>query len=127
MLNRKTLQEERDLAEGLTTDRTRESLEIPSWFEVLNEEDRQFLKRFLLSSGSLKDLAAEYGISYPTIRTRLDRLIDKVRVADDPKPTDPFHRKLRLLVADGELSPSLAKDLLAAHRAPLSRKGENHD
>ena len=97
---------------------------LPAWLEAFDDEDRQFLKRFLLASGSLKDLAAEYGISYPTIRGRLDRLIAKARAAEDPKVTDPFHRKLRVLVADGQLPPALAKDLLAAHRAALETEGD---
>jgi hypothetical protein len=95
----------------------------PRWLEAMNDEDRQFLKRFLLASGSLKDLAAEYGISYPTVRARLDRLIAKVQAAEDPKVTDPFQRKLRVLVADGQLPSALAKDLLAAHRAALKNEG----
>ena len=40
----------------------------PAWLAHLAEEDFHFLRRFLLCSGSLKDLAAEYGVSYPTVR-----------------------------------------------------------
>lgn len=94
---------------------------IPAWLTALDEEDFQFLKRFLLSSGSLKDLASEYGVSYPTVRARLDRLIDKAKAADDPKISDPFERKLRIMVADAEIAPALAKELLAAHRAALNK------
>jgi hypothetical protein len=88
----------------------------PSWLEVLDEEDLQFLKRFLLSSGSLKAMCDEYGVSYPTLRARLDRLIAKVQAAEDPKITDAFQRKLHVLVADGKLSPTIAKELWKAHR-----------
>ena len=42
----------------------------PAWWEVLDEGDLQFLKRFVLSSGSLKALCDEYGVSYPTLRAR---------------------------------------------------------
>jgi hypothetical protein len=89
---------------------------IPTWCEVLDDEDYQFLRRFLLASGSLKALASEYGVSYPTVRARLDRLIAKVRVADDALVSDPFERKLRAMVADGRLSASMARELLDAHR-----------
>src|SRR5262249_30844996 len=41
------------------------------WVDLLSEEDLAFLKRFLLASGTLKDLASQYGISYPTVRLRL--------------------------------------------------------
>jgi hypothetical protein len=93
--------------------------DAPAWAGALAEEDWQFLKRFLLSSGSLKALADDYGISYPTVRARLDRLIAKVRAAEDPKPADPFERRLRILVADAQLPAALARDLLRAHRDSL--------
>ncbi|MCG9844036.1 DUF2089 domain-containing protein, partial [Staphylococcus argenteus] len=34
----------------------------------------------MLSSGSLKQLSEEYRVSYPTIRLRLDRLIEKIKI-----------------------------------------------
>jgi hypothetical protein len=94
----------------------------PAWLGALDDEDWQFLKRFLLSSGSLKALADGYGISYPTVRARLDRLIAKVQAAEDPKVSDPFERKLRILVADAKVPVALAKELLDAHRESLKRR-----
>ena len=87
------------------------------WLEVLDEEDQQFLKRFVLSSGSLKALCDEYGVSYPTLRARLDRLIAKVKAAEDSKVADSFQRKLHVLVADGKISAALGRELWKAHRA----------
>lgn len=89
----------------------------PPWIEAMDEEDLQFLKRFVLSSGSLKALCEEYGVSYPTVRARLDRLMAKVQAADDPKVADSFQRKLHVLVADGKMSSALARELWKAHRA----------
>lgn len=89
--------------------------------EALDEEDQQFLKRFVLSSGSLKALCEEYEVSYPTLRARLDRLIAKVEAADDPKVVDSFQRKLRVLVADGKMSAALARELWEAHRAAAEK------
>ncbi len=89
--------------------------QIPQWLAELDAEDLQFLKRFLLASGSLKALAAEYGISYPTIRARLDRLISKVEAAQDSSLTDPFQRRLQILVADGKIARDAAKELLEAY------------
>jgi hypothetical protein len=97
--------------------------ERPAWLAALNSEDLQFLKRFLNASGSLKDLGQEYQVSYPTVRGRLDRLIAKVRAAEDPKITDTFERKLQMLVADGALSHALAREILQAHRE--SRRGRS--
>ena len=45
----------------------------------LDTEDQEFILSLLKSSGSLKDLARVYGISYPTVRNRLDVLIEKVK------------------------------------------------
>jgi hypothetical protein len=94
----------------------------PRWLSDLETEDLQFLRRFLLLSGSLKDVAAEYGVSYPTVRGRLDRLIAKVKAADDPHVQDPFERRIRMLVADLKLPAHLAKELLEAHRASFRRR-----
>jgi len=89
--------------------------QLPGWLTALNQDDLQFLKRLLLLSGSLKALATEYGISYPTVRARLDRLIAKVQAADDPAPTDPFHRRLQILLADGRIARDAAKELIEAY------------
>jgi hypothetical protein len=99
----------------------------PPWLEALDEEDLQFIKRFLLCSGSLKALCDEYGVSYPTVRARLDRLIAKVQAAEDPKVADSFQRKLHLLVADGKMSPALARELWKAHRAVAEEGTKKHD
>jgi hypothetical protein len=97
---------------------------LPAWLAVLDQEDLGFLKRFLLCSGSLKALAEEYAVSYPTVRARLDRLIAKVQAAEDPKITDPFERKLLVLVADGKIPIGLGKELLRAHREVVRRRTE---
>jgi len=96
----------------------------PAWLAALGEEDLAFLRRFLLCSGSLKDLAAEYGVSYPTVRSRLDRLIAKVRAVEEVRSADPLERKLRVLVADGQMPPGLARELLATHREALRERGK---
>lgn len=87
------------------------------WIEYLSEEDLSFLKRFLLASGTLKELAKQYGISYPTVRLRLDRLIEKVRLLDQQEAAGPFEVRLRSLYADGKLDDDTFRALLEAHRA----------
>lgn len=93
----------------------------PPWIEALDEDDERFLKRFLLSSGSLKALCDDYEVSYPTLRARLDRLIAKVEAVEDPKVVDSFQRKLRVLVADGKVSATLARELWEAHRSAAEK------
>jgi len=89
------------------------------WQEFLSEEDWTFVKRFLLHSGSLKAIAAEYGVSYPTVRLRLDRLIAKLQVADSLEPMSAFERLLRTHYADGKLDLPTLKLLLDAHRVEM--------
>ena len=104
--------------------------QLPRWLAELNEEDLHFLQRFLLVSGSLKALAEHYGVSYPTVRARLDRLIAKVKAADDPSLTDPFRRQLEMLLADAKLDPHVARALLTAHMHALEeapQRGQTDD
>lgn len=54
----------------------------------LPEEDQQFIVRLIEASGSLKEMARMYGISYPTVRNRLDSLIDKITQIRKKTDTD---------------------------------------
>lgn len=63
----------------------------------------------VLHSGSLKDLAAAYGVSYPTIRGRVDKLIERVRVLKSGKTPDPLSELLASMVERGELSIANAR------------------
>jgi hypothetical protein len=84
----------------------------PPWLADLPPEDLEFLRRFVLASGSLKDLARDYSVSYPTIRLRLDRVIARVRASDALTDTDPMIRKIRHLMADGGLDTAVGRQLL---------------
>lgn len=44
----------------------------------LTEKEQLFIVDFIKSSGSLKDMAKNMGVSYPTVRNVLDDLIDKL-------------------------------------------------
>lgn len=93
------------------------------WLDSLNDGDVAFLKRFLLVSGSLKDLAKAYEVSYPTVRLRLDRLIQKVEVGDELNARDsgPFERSLRYLLAEGVIDAPIFKALMEAHQCELEQ------
>lgn len=96
--------------------------EIPEWIEGLDEQDWQFIKRLILASGSLKDVANQYGISYPTVRIRLNRLIEKVKILDRDRPSSKFHKKIQVLVAEGKLDTQTARGLLKAHEQSKEQK-----
>jgi hypothetical protein len=82
------------------------------WIEFLSDEDRTFVKRFILTSGSLKELAAAYGVTYPTVRLRLDGLIEKIKVFDKNDNADDYERLLRGLYAEGRFDASTFRQLL---------------
>ncbi len=48
-------------------------------FLRLTPDEQEFVMKFLLASGSIKEMAAQEGISYPTLRNRLDDLIEKIK------------------------------------------------
>jgi hypothetical protein len=87
------------------------------WYNELSHEDMSFIKRFVLASGSLKALAKDYEVSYPTIRLRLDRVIEKVKLLDEQRDASPFERKLAMLYAEGKLDETTFSTILAAHRS----------
>lgn len=90
--------------------------QCPVWVQRLDETDLHFIKRMVLASGSLKELATQYEVSYPTIRQRLDRIIDRINLYDANPEDDFFEARVRSLVAERELEPKLGKELLDLHR-----------
>ncbi len=97
------------------------------WIEHLSAEDVSFLKRFLLSSGTLKELARQYGVSYPTVRLRLDRLIEKVRLIDEQETAGPFELRLRTMYAEGKVDDEAFRVLLGAYRKEKEDDRERQD
>lgn len=90
-----------------------------SWLAQLGDEDLAFIKRFVLASGSLKETARIYGVSYPTVRLRLDRLIARIQIHDDHTISTQFERVIRAKAAEGVIDVQTMKTLLAAHRKDL--------
>jgi len=98
--------------------------EQAKWTDRLSDQDLAFIRRFVLASGSLKAIAQEYGISYPTVRLRLDRLIEKIRIVEDQQVAGEFQRTLRLLYAEGKIDAAALKALLAAHEEDIENNNE---
>lgn len=87
-----------------------------SWVEGLDDEDLAFIRRFVLASGSLKEMAGIYGISYPTIRLRLDRLIEKIKLLSSDSVESELERALRIEYSQGKLDAGTLNRLLEAFR-----------
>ena len=94
---------------------------VPNWMAKLNEEDAAFIRRFVLSSGSLKEVAAQYGVTYPTVRLRLDRLIEKIRLGEQAE-ADPYVALVKRLALDGRMDYDTAKLLITAYRKTKEEK-----
>jgi len=59
-------------------------IELPK-LARLPQEDRELIEVFVLCGGSLKDAGAQLGISYPTVRLRLDRLIERLKALEQQR------------------------------------------
>lgn len=88
---------------------------IPEWIVGLDDEDVSFIKRFLLASGSLKEMAKQYGVTYPTVRLRLDRLIQKIRISDDTE-SEPYIALIKRLAVNDKLDFDTAKLLVSEYK-----------
>ena len=88
---------------------------LPGWMAGLEEEDVAFIRRFLLASGSLKEVAAQYGVTYPTVRLRLDRLIQKIKISEDVA-ADPYIAIIKRLAVNEKLDLDTARLLIAEYK-----------
>lgn len=93
---------------------------IPEWLLALEPEDVTFLKNFVLKSGSLKEIARLYEVSYPTVRLRLDKLIQKIEL-NDKKEEEPFSTFIKGLAVDSRIDLETAKLILEKYK---QEKGE---
>lgn len=76
----------------------------------LQEEDLQFVCDFVKCSGSLKEMASKRGVSYPTLRNKLNALIEMLeKVNIQPKNSKEDILKL---VEEGKLSAVDAANML---------------
>jgi hypothetical protein len=88
---------------------------LPEWMANLDEEDLAFVKRFLLASGSLKKVASEYGVTYPTVRLRLDRLIQKIQISESTAK-EPYIALIKRLAVNEKLDFDTAKILIQEYK-----------
>ncbi len=88
---------------------------IPEWITDLEDEDAAFIKRFILASGSLKEVAQQYGVTYPTVRLRLDRLIQKIQVSETSE-REPYIALIKRLAINDKLDFDTAKILISEYK-----------
>src|SRR5712692_1732506 len=72
---------------------TEKDIAIEGCFELpqlarLNLEDQVFITAFVRSHGSIKEMEQIFGVSYPTIKSRLTRIADSLEFVDaNPTPS----------------------------------------
>nr|WP_302649896.1 DUF2089 family protein [uncultured Agathobaculum sp.] len=88
---------------------------VPQWMAQLDDEDVTFIKKFILASGSLKEVAGIYGVTYPTVRLRLDRLIQKIEISEREEE-DPYIGLVKRLAVNDKLDFDTAKVLIHAYK-----------
>lgn len=93
----------------------------PEWIDNLETEDLQFIKNFTLKSGSLKEIAQLYDVSYPTVRLRLDKLIQKIELIDQ-QADEPFISHVSQLTVDGKIDLEAAKSIIDKYKQELKEK-----
>lgn len=88
---------------------------MPDWIADLDDEDINFIKKFLLASGSLKEVAAAYGVTYPTVRLRLDRLIQKIQISANTS-NEPYISLIKRLALNEKIDFDTAKILISEYK-----------
>ena len=88
---------------------------LPEWIANLEDEDVVFIKKFLLASGSLKEVAMQYEVTYPTVRLRLDRLIQKIQISEDAN-NDPYIGLIKRLAINEKIDFDTAKILMSEYK-----------
>jgi hypothetical protein len=88
---------------------------IPEWMINLEDEDISFIKKFLKASGSLKEMARQYGVTYPTVRLRLDKLIQKIQISEETA-NEPYIGLIKRMAVNEKLDFDTAKILIAEYK-----------
>lgn len=88
---------------------------LPNWLAGMEDEDITFIKKFLLASGSLKEMARQYEVTYPTVRLRLDKLIQKIKV-NDAVESEPYIMLIKRLAIADKVDFDTAKILINEYK-----------
>jgi hypothetical protein len=96
-------------------------------FGRLSREQLALLESFLRSRGNLKDLERELGISYPTVRGRIEALLRALGLADgdESAPQEPAEADAPNPTVDEDAAKRRAiLDLLARHEMSAEHAAE---
>ncbi|WP_440895513.1 DUF2089 family protein [Amphibacillus sp. Q70] len=88
---------------------------VPEWMANLDDEDLSFIKKFIMSSGSLKEIAKIYQVTYPTVRLRLDRLIQKIQINEQAE-NEPYVALIKRFAINDKIDFDTAKILINEYK-----------
>lgn len=88
---------------------------IPEWMINLDDEDVSFIKKFIMASGSLKEIAKQYAVTYPTVRLRLDKLIQKIQISEETA-NEPYIALIKRLAVNEKVDFDAAKILINEYK-----------
>jgi hypothetical protein len=90
-------------------------------FGRLDREQVALLESFLRSRGNLRDMERELGISYPTVRARVESLVRALgfgpRASDEPEPETPEAPPAQPQPTRQEILERLARHEITAEEA----------
>lgn len=78
----------------------------------LTKEQLQFVEVFLTCRGNIKEVEKALGVSYPTVRGKLDEIIVALGHSPQKKQPDVNKKEIISLLENGEISPEEAVKLL---------------
>ena len=83
-------------------------------FHRLSAEQLEFLETFIKARGNFKDVERELGMSYPTVRSRLDAVIRALGFPSQAEPDREAERRKEILreLAEGRIAADDAASLL---------------
>ena len=96
---------------------------VPEWMTNLEDEDISFIKNFIMASGSLKEIAKQYHVTYPTVRLRLDKLIQKIRISEETA-SEPYIGLIKRLAVNEKLDFDTAKILISEYKRTIKEKDQ---
>jgi hypothetical protein len=91
-------------------------------FDRLTDDQQTFLRIFVRSRGNLSEVERSLGVSYPTVRAKLEEVIEALQEETAAEPPIETRDEVLQQIASGRLS---VEDGLARIRALEARKGNS--
>ncbi|KOF57103.1 MULTISPECIES: DUF2089 domain-containing protein [Clostridium] len=86
--------------------------ELSTRFEYLTSDQLNFVGAFLKNRGNIKDVEKELGISYPTVRAKLDEVLTALGYNVAPSTSNVDKKKVIDMLDKGEITPDEAIKML---------------